>query len=360
MGDLKADLYMKTYNLMGYDAFTPGELDFSFGLAPLVRMSKQANFPFLAANLVDTKSGKPVFKAYAIKEVQGVKIGLLGLISNRYPLGGSSEEKERFHLADPIETAKKIVPGLRKRCQVIAVLGHLEVDEQEMLAQAVPEIFFILSGHNPNYQLSPIKVGNSQILLGGSRGENLGLVDFEVEGTTLSSRYQLIALTTKYADHPQAEELLKQYKTALQNLSQTSTSAGVRRDRSVPDSQSPTTLSAPFVGEKVCLPCHQGQHGSWLETAHARAYQTLVQKNKTSDAACLTCHTTGFGEPRRNPTTHLENVQCEACHGPGDGHPQPRKSLPKISESQCLKCHNTANSPNFDYAAYLQKIRHRK
>jgi 2',3'-cyclic-nucleotide 2'-phosphodiesterase (5'-nucleotidase family) len=176
MGDLKADLYMKAYNLMGYDAFTPGELDFSFGLSPIVKMSKQANFPFLAANLVDTKSGKPVFKAYMIKEVQGVKIGLLGLISNRYLLGGPPEEKEKFHLADPIETAKKLVPGLRKRCQVIAVLGHMEADEQEMLAKAAPEIFFILSGHVPDYQLNPVRANNSQIFNAGSRGEHLVVI----------------------------------------------------------------------------------------------------------------------------------------------------------------------------------------
>ena len=28
---LKADLYLQTYNLMGYDAFTPGEVDLSWG-----------------------------------------------------------------------------------------------------------------------------------------------------------------------------------------------------------------------------------------------------------------------------------------------------------------------------------------
>ena len=56
IGNLKADLYMKSYNLMGYNAFTPGELDLSIGVGELIKMSQQANFPFLAANLIKAYS----------------------------------------------------------------------------------------------------------------------------------------------------------------------------------------------------------------------------------------------------------------------------------------------------------------
>lgn len=95
-GELRGDLFMKTYRLMGYDAFTPGELDLASGIDKLTKLSRQVQFPFLAANLVDSSSRKPVFQAYQFKEVQGLKIGLLGLISNRYPLTGPPEEKGRF------------------------------------------------------------------------------------------------------------------------------------------------------------------------------------------------------------------------------------------------------------------------
>jgi len=360
MGELKADLFMKTYNLMGYDAFTPGELDFSFGVGPVIQMSKQANFPLLAANLMDTKSKKPVFKPYVIKEVQGVKVGLLGLISKQHPLGGPPEEKGKFYLADPIETAKKIVPQLRKKCQIIAALAHMGPDEQQMLAQSAPDIFFILGGHNPNLQPTPTRAHNSQIFNPGSRGEHLGQVEFFIEGKDLYARYQIISLTARYADHPQAQELLNQNKASLQNLLQTPPQTGHLKGSSVVAPEMAALPAGPFAGESVCLPCHQSQHKSWLETTHARAYQTLVQQNKSSDPGCLGCHTTGYGEARKDPAANFQNVQCEACHGPGDGHPEPRKTLSMVGEDQCLKCHNTANSPNFNYATDLQKVRHAK
>lgn len=261
---------------------------------------------------------------------------------------------------DPIETAKKIVPQLRKKCQVIAALAHIEADEQQLLAQSAPDVFFILSGHNPTYQLGATRTHNSQIFNAGVRGEHLGQVEFLVEGKDLYARYQIIGLTTRYADHPQAQELLNQYKTSLQNLLQTPPQAGTPKSPRVSSPVVAALPSAPFVGERVCLPCHESQHKNWLETAHARAYQTLVRQDKSSDAGCLGCHATGYGEPRKDSAVNFDSVQCEACHGPGDGHPGLRKTLSRISENQCLKCHNTANSPNFNYATYLQKVRHAK
>ena len=76
-------------------------------------MSQQANFPFLAANLLNGKSNEPVFKPYVIKEVRGMKVGIFGLISNRFSLGGPPEEKEKFKITDPIEAAKKAVAALK-------------------------------------------------------------------------------------------------------------------------------------------------------------------------------------------------------------------------------------------------------
>ncbi len=355
IGELKAELYMKAYNLMGYDAFTPGELDLSFGVQDVIRMSKQANFPFLAANLVDEKSGRPVFQSYVIKEVQGIKIGVTGLISNRLSLGGPPEEEGQYHLTDPFQTARKVIGEMKERkCQVVFVMAHMEMEEQEKLAREVSGIQFILSGH-PNYYPEPMKANHTKIFSAGTRGENLGQVDFTLEQKKLQSRFQLVALTANFADQPQVQEMLNQYKTKLQNLVQSSPqtdlgSPSSRQEISIP-------VNPLYVGAKTCLPCHPQEYQGWLQSAHSRAYQTLVQKKQASDPTCLACHTTGYGAAKQSET-NLENIQCEACHGPGEGHPGLRKNFPPVREDLCRQCHNPANSPNFDYTIYLPKIRH--
>ncbi len=355
-GELKGDLYMKTYNLMGYDAFTPGELDLSFGVDRLLQLSQRAQFPLLAANLMDSRSRKPVFQPYRIKEVRGIKIGLIGLISNQYALEIPPEEKGKYSLEDPVETATELVAKLKKTCQVIVVLGHMGPGLQTNLAQAVPGIHFILSGHISDYERDPVRIKETQIFNAGSRGEYLGRVDFIMRNKKSQVQYQLVALTTDYADHPKVMERIDQYKSNLRSYLQSLPQAGRQMGSAFvgPDG---STTQLLFMGESYCLPCHQAQHQSWLQTAHARAYQTLIRGNKSSDPACLTCHTTGFAS-LKNSGANLVNVQCEACHGPGEGHPDTRKSLLKISQDQCFQCHNRANSPNFHYPGYLDKIRH--
>ena len=51
-------------NYMGYDAGTVGNHDIEAGHAVYDRLVKEYNFPLLAANAVDTETGKPYFKPY--------------------------------------------------------------------------------------------------------------------------------------------------------------------------------------------------------------------------------------------------------------------------------------------------------
>ena len=359
IGNLKADLYMKSYNLMDYDAFTPGELDLSFGVGDLVKMSQQAKFPFLVANLINVKSNQPVFRPYAIKEIDGMKVGIFGLLSNRFPLGGPPEEKDKFQITDPIEAARKAVGALKRQCRVIVALAHMEADEQKELADKVHGIHFIINGHLTHPQGDPQVVNHTQMFLAGARGEFLGQVDlFRKKSRRLYSRYQLIPLKTDYPEKPEVQALVGHYKEELQCALQPAAVAELAKG--------PTTSSEmrvprllTFVGGKSCEACHPREQQHWASTAHARAYQTLVEKEKTADKSCLPCHTTGFGSPK-DPGGRYENVQCESCHGPGEGHPDPWKDLAEVDENQCHQCHNPTNSPNFDYDKYVQRILHHK
>ncbi len=81
-----------------------------------------------------------------------------------------------------------------------------------------------------------------------------------------------------------------------------------------------------YLGVKWCRTCHSrrsdnprlGLFHTWEDSAHARAWDDLPDDQK-DNPACLRCHTTGYGMPRRPDVTdaELRGVQCEACHGPG-------------------------------------------
>ena len=78
-----------------------------------------------------------------------------------------------------------------------------------------------------------------------------------------------------------------------------------------------------YIGVKSCASCHFQQFMSWKKTKHAKSFQLLPEQYKT-DAKCLKCHTTGYGEPSgfkdTESTPELAGNSCEMCHGPGSKH----------------------------------------
>jgi hypothetical protein len=313
----------------------------------------------LAANLLDRQSNEPIFKPYVIKAIRGVpgmKVGIFGLISGRFSSGGPPAGRERFKIADPIDTAKKVVGVLRPQCRVIVVLAHLEADEERILADKANGIDFIVNGHRTHAQAAPRLVNHTQIFIAGARGEFLGQADLIRQRMKVYSRYQLIPLKPDYYEKPEIKAMVSELKNEMECALQ----AEAKAELAEGPTSSPKMIVPPlysFVGEKGCQACHPLEYEHWATTAHARAYDTLVRKDKASDPSCLACHTTGRGSPQ-NANSRFENVQCEACHGSGGGHPDSRKDLEHVDEEDCRICHNPTNSPNFSYDKYLQKIVH--
>ena len=69
-------------NKIGYDALVPAETDFIFGYENLIRLSQFAEFPFLACNLKYQETNENIFDPYLIQEIDGVKIGVIGVVSS--------------------------------------------------------------------------------------------------------------------------------------------------------------------------------------------------------------------------------------------------------------------------------------
>jgi hypothetical protein len=358
---LKADLYLQTYNLMGYDAFTPGEVDLSWGVAELKKMGKKAKFPILLANLQDRKTRKPVFQPYVIKEIRGIRVGLLGLLSDRFSGSLPPGDKAAFRLAEPMGVARQVIAELKKKkCKAIIVVAHMEDSEQKKLAETFREVYFVVSGHNRSLKQQPAEVNNAQMLTVGTRGEYLGQMDFFLEeksdGNHILSHYQIIALRDHYADHPETAKLVDQFRADSKPLSLAESKSPAPEKDPWMQNRTYAYPISNYLGDASCLSCHQPQHVNWKKTGHAKAYQTLVREKRESDHTCLPCHTTGFGEISGFADV-LENVQCESCHGPRRGHPEDGKKGHAVTEKQCLTCHNPAKSPNFDYIPYLAKVR---
>jgi hypothetical protein len=120
---------------------------------------------------------------------------------------------------------------------------------------------------------------------------------------------------------------------------------------------------AVYVGVAACMECHEETETFWKNDRHAHAWETLEEQNKTFDAECVSCHVTGYGRAGGSTlgkTEEREDVQCEACHGPGSLHAESDgdTDMPTLEpdEATCAVCHNSHHSPKFDFEKWKKRL----
>lgn len=166
-------------NEAGYDAATIGNNEgITLPYEDLDSMYLEKSFEMLVANLYKPDGSRPAwanpYHVYISKK--GTKIGVIGLTVNFGPF----YEQLGWKLADPIEELKKCLAELKGKVDIIILLSHLGIHDDEIIAGMFPEIDVILGGHT-HHILHEGKVVGSAILAGaGKHGVYTGHVTVKV------------------------------------------------------------------------------------------------------------------------------------------------------------------------------------
>ena len=136
---------IRMMNMMGYTAMTLGNHEFSYGLDVLRERTAQAQFPMLSANTYARDTSKLLTQAYVIREIAGVKVGIVGLTTPTTKYRASPELQKSLRFDDPIASAKSAVRELKADgCDLIIALSHLGYQgDMELIAQ-VKEINLVV------------------------------------------------------------------------------------------------------------------------------------------------------------------------------------------------------------------------
>ncbi len=135
---------MAILSALKLDAMTPGNGEFYAGHAPLDKLMKAADFPFLTANVKVRFTEDTLGKPYIIKNVGGARVAFFGLCFIRTQVPSALA----FKIEDPVATAKELVPQLRKQADVVIAMTHIGYDDDVKLAKAVDGIDVIIGGHS--------------------------------------------------------------------------------------------------------------------------------------------------------------------------------------------------------------------
>ena len=231
---------------MGYDAVTLGNHEFDYrpqGLAESLtaaRASKE-KLPFIVAgNIsypVDNEGrikGKELkqlqhslyeygVEPYTVLECKGYRIGVFGIIgqdaASNAPMAGVT-------FTDPVKQARLIVDKLcqQEKVDMIICLSHSgtvskqEESEDVIMAQKVPEIDVIISGHSHSKLNQPIKIGDTYICSAGEYGQNLGKITLikDSDSGWRQMEYRLIPINDRVPADSTIEQRVAGFKDIVQ------------------------------------------------------------------------------------------------------------------------------------------------
>ncbi len=201
-------------NFMGYDSMVLGNHEFNFGVDLVDKIVEEAEFPILGANVKYAESGDYLTEPYVIIEVEGVKVGILGLTNPNIPRWDGPKVTE-LEFTNPVESVGEHIDQMKEDgADIIIVTAHMGYEEEyagsgdgaELIIEAYPEIAAVLTGHA--HVTESQKVGNTLVGGAADAGEQVVRFDFDLvmdgdEWTLADSRVEVIDVV----EYPASEEL---------------------------------------------------------------------------------------------------------------------------------------------------------
>lgn len=218
-----ANPMMVAMNDLRYDAMVPGNHEFNFGLNALNTARRSSRFPWISANICLEGSEDPAYTPYIIKQVRGVRVGVLGLTTPCIPGWEDAAHYEGLAFTDPVKAAHRWVRELRRRnrVDVVIIAMHMGLEEDILsgtptpgqlpgenaavrIAREVPGIDLILMGHT-HREVPSLDINGVLLSQAGRWGEFLSRTTLMLERGEPTEPWQVIGKTA--TTHPITDEV---------------------------------------------------------------------------------------------------------------------------------------------------------
>jgi 2',3'-cyclic-nucleotide 2'-phosphodiesterase (5'-nucleotidase family) len=219
IASITAEIILNAFNEIGCDAFSPGSQDFALGLDFLLKMERNANFPFVSANIKSATTGIHLFRPYQIVSKGGVNLGFIGLASQfTHP---------DLQVDDPIEVLKSIIDEVASQVDLVVLLfNSAEKDIKELQRSELPIDMVYRSKSKKRSNDGGSK--NIPVYSAGDRGKylydvtislndkSLTFVDVTAQENALKNAVQRLERMQK--NHPEGVNLKEAFKDDPQTL----------------------------------------------------------------------------------------------------------------------------------------------
>jgi sulfur-oxidizing protein SoxB len=191
---------VRVSNQLGVDVFTP-HWEFVYGLERVKQLfgdrERRGLFAgdFVAHNVTVAGWGDHVFHPYTIRDVGGVRIGVIGQAFPYTPVSHPRRFVPDLTFGIREDGVQTLVHELRddKKVGLVVLLSHNGVAVDLKLAARVHGLDVVLGGHTHDALPQPILVGRTLVVNSGAHGKFLSRLDLDVQrGRVGGYRYRLI------------------------------------------------------------------------------------------------------------------------------------------------------------------------
>ena len=210
-------------NMLTPDVVTLGNHEVDYGLAHLLFIEKCATFPIINANMYITTNGVRLFKSHIIKEIGGMKVLFIGLLTEEV-LHSTKQDRIIGSFVDINEAADEV----GKICNAYktedidftVLLTHIGFEADIDLAKVLDPrwgVDIIIGGHSHTLLEKPEIVNGIPIVQAACGTNQIGRFDINVDTDNNcidSYTWQLIPIDDDYCPRDYAlEEVIEKYKT---------------------------------------------------------------------------------------------------------------------------------------------------
>ncbi len=209
---------LRATNQLGVEVFT-AHWEFVYGIDRVKELfgdrERKGLFAgdFVAQNVSEAGWGDPVFHPYTIREVGGVRLGIIGQAFPYTPISHPRRFVPDLTFGIKDDQIQKLVAELRddKKVDAVVLLSHNGVAVDLKLATRVSGLDVILGGHTHDGLPAPIVVGTTLVVNSGSHGKFLSRLDLDVRGgRVVAHRYRLIPVLSRYVpEDPEMAALIR-------------------------------------------------------------------------------------------------------------------------------------------------------
>jgi 5'-nucleotidase / UDP-sugar diphosphatase len=201
-------------NIVGYDLHTIGNHEFDYGIDILEDRMRQADFPFILANLDTQDSGMAQPEPFHILNAGRYKIAFLGLVQlNSQGIPSTHPDKVKgINFYKPLEAVRKF-DFLSGQADVVVGLTHHGFVSDTLMAWQNPWFDVIIGGHSHTLTLEPRTYNDVLVSHAGANLNYAGKITLVFrDGELAERRAEMISMESVNGKDLQIAELIDMYK----------------------------------------------------------------------------------------------------------------------------------------------------